>query len=59
MLINPLTYGVAAIRQGLYLRGSIATQELASLPVCMATISAFAALTFWASAFAVKHHTRM
>src|SRR5262249_42133514 len=35
MLANPLTYGVAALRQGLYIEGSIATRELASIPVCI------------------------
>ena len=59
MLMNPLTYGVAAIRQCLYLHGSVSTQELASLPVCMTVIVIFATLTLWASASAVKHHTRM
>jgi ABC-2 type transport system permease protein len=59
MMMNPLTYGVAAIRQGLYLRGNISTQELVSLPVCMMIIVIFSALTLWASASAVKHHTKM
>lgn len=59
MLINPLTYGLAAVRQGMYFSGSVATQELAPLPVCMAIIIAFAALTLWASASAVNHHRNM
>jgi len=54
MLANPLTYGVAALRQGLYLEGSIATRELASIPVCLAVITAFAAVTLLLSSFAVS-----
>ncbi len=58
MMFNPLTYGVAAIRQGLYLNGNISTQELPSLPVCMIIIVVFAVATLWASGSAVKHYSK-
>ena len=54
MMANPLTYGVAALRQGLYLDGHVATQELASLPVCIFITAAFAIITFLSSAFTVR-----
>ena len=54
MMLNPLTYGVAAIRQGLYLHGSIATQELVPLPHCLIIITLFALMTFLFSAAVVR-----
>lgn len=54
MMANPLTYGVAAIRQALYLHGNIATMELSSLPVCIIVISLFALLMLILSSFTVN-----
>ena len=59
MMANPLTYGVAAIRQALYLHGNIATQELSSLPVCIIIISLFAILTLVASSFTVNIQSKI
>ena len=53
MRFNPLTYGVAALRQGLYLNGHTVTNELASLPVSFIIILAFALTMFVASTAAV------
>lgn len=54
MQFNPLTYGVAALRHALYLNGSIATQDIASLPVSLAVIVLFASATLIASSLAVR-----
>jgi len=54
MRFNPLTYGVAALRHALYLNGSIATQDIASLPVSLAVIALFACAMFIASSLTVR-----
>jgi ABC-2 type transport system permease protein len=59
MLANPLTYGVAALREGLYLDGSIATRELASIPVCLTVITLFAAAMLVFSSFAVSRQSKV
>lgn len=58
MRINPLSYGVAALRQGLYLEGHIATNELAPLPINIAIIICFAVGMYIISTFGVKHIQR-
>lgn len=58
MIVNPLTYGIAALRQGMYLGGSGATEELSSLPVCLLIITAFAAVMLLISAVVVKRPSR-
>ena len=40
--LNPLTYGVAALRHALYLDTSALTAELASLPFCITVVASFA-----------------
>lgn len=54
MQLNPLTYGVAALRHGLYLQGGIATQDIASLSVSMMVIVVFAGVMLIASSVAVR-----
>ena len=54
MRFNPLTYGVAALRQAFYLSGSVATQELTSLPINLGIIIFFALVGYVACAATVK-----
>lgn len=54
MQLNPLSYGVAAIRQALYLHGNAATVELWSLPFNMLIVTCFAILTLVVSAVVVR-----
>ena len=54
MMANPLSYGLAALRQGLYLDGSIVTHELAPLSVNVLITVAFALATFAISTVFVK-----
>ncbi len=46
MTINPLTYGVGALRHTLYPENQLATAYLPSLPVCLGVSVAFAAAMF-------------
>jgi len=54
MRFNPLTYGVAALRQGLYLGSHTVTRELVSLPFAFVIVLAFALTMFLASTAAVR-----
>lgn len=55
MRLNPISYGVAALRQGLYLNSNhIATQDISSLPVSVGITVIFALLTFILSAYVVR-----
>jgi ABC-2 type transport system permease protein len=54
MMVNPLSYGIASLRQALYLSGNVATHELSPLPLSLGITFAFALVTFVASAFIVK-----
>ena len=58
MIVNPLTYGIAALRHGLYLGGSTTIVEFSSLPICLFIISAFAVAMLWASGAAVKRPSK-
>ena len=58
MMINPLSYGIAALRQCLYLNGHVATQELLPLPVTGSITLAFAIIMLIASTFLVKRTER-
>jgi ABC-2 type transport system permease protein len=49
MAANPLTYGIAALRQALYLNGHIVTSDLVSFPASVLVTVAFALATFAAS----------
>ena len=59
MMFNPLSYGLAALRQGLYLDGHTATRELFSLPLNLGVIVLFALTMFAASTAAVKKPGRL
>ena len=54
MLANPLSYGVSALRQGLYLDNGAASQDIASLTVSLSITIVFAATMFALSALAVR-----
>jgi ABC-2 type transport system permease protein len=54
MLANPLSYGVSALRQGLYLDNGAASQDIASLAVSLSITIVFAATMFALSALAVR-----
>lgn len=54
MTVNPLSYGIAALRQALYLNGNVVTQELAPLPINLLVTAGFAVLTFGLSTYAVR-----
>jgi ABC-2 type transport system permease protein len=54
MQFNPLTYGVAALRHGLYLEGSIATHDLVSFWVSFLVILIFAGVMLAVSSLAVR-----
>lgn len=47
MRLNPLTYGVAALRHGLYLHDPAAVGPAPSVTVSVAVMLAFCAATFW------------
>lgn len=57
MMLNPLTYGIAALRQGLYIDGSPAVRELVSLPVSLLVSVAFSLATFCGSVAVVRADT--
>ena len=46
MAVNPLTYGVAALRQALYLQGHTGTADLAPLALNLGVTALFAAAMF-------------
>jgi ABC-2 type transport system permease protein len=50
MAVNPLTYGVAALRRVLYLHDPAATGDLPPLALCVGATVAFGAVTFLATA---------
>ena len=54
MRLNPLTYGVAALRQLLYINATLPTQELAGLIPSMIVATTFAAGAYALSAFSMK-----
>ncbi len=54
MIINPLSYGIAALREALYLQAPAPVHEFVALPVAFAVTAAFAFLTFWGSAAVVR-----
>lgn len=54
MKFNPLAYGVAAVRQALYLDGHASTQELSSFPMALAVIILFAVGSLIASSLSVR-----
>ena len=58
MRANPLSYGVAALRQGLYMHGSSSTTELAPLAVNLAVTVGFALVTFALSSLLVNSRSR-
>jgi ABC-2 type transport system permease protein len=55
MAINPLSYGMAALRRALYLGDPAAVATLAPMLPSLAVLVVFAALTFW---FATRTATR-
>ena len=57
MMINPLSYGLAALREGLYLTGNPVTAEFVSLPVAVMVTVGFALLTFTLSVVIVQKTT--
>ena len=59
MAINPLSYGIAALRQSLYLNGHVATQELLPFSVSGGITLAFAVLMFAASTIIVRKTERI
>jgi ABC-2 type transport system permease protein len=59
MRINPLSYGLDALRHALYLQRQTSTAELSSFPVSLGVTVLFAAATFIASAFIVKQTRSM
>jgi ABC-2 type transport system permease protein len=54
MMINPLSYGVAALRQGLYLQGHTGTADLTPISTNIALTIVFAISTFSLSFFIVN-----
>lgn len=54
MIINPLSYGVDAVRQALYLDASPTAQAYPSLPFSLLVTALFAVVTLLASASAVR-----
>ena len=57
MKLNPLSYGLAALRHGLYLRDPARGTEMPSLPVSLAVTAAFSALTLVAALVMVRGRT--
>lgn len=58
MIFNPLTYGVAALRHGLYAEGHVATVGLVPFSVSMLVVAAFAIVSFAVSSSTVKRGRR-
>jgi ABC-2 type transport system permease protein len=58
MMANPLTYGVAALRQALYLHGHTGTADLAPLGVNLGVTLAFALVTFAGSTLLVNQRAK-
>lgn len=58
MSMNPLSYGVEAVREALYLGSNGGTQELGSLEMCLSVTAGFAVLSLVASAFIVARPSR-
>jgi ABC-2 type transport system permease protein len=56
MDVNPLTYGMSALRQTLYPGGSPQAEGLPSLPLSLAVTTLFAAVTFFVSTVFVRRH---
>ena len=54
MAFNPLSYGIAALRQALYLNGHIVTRDLSPLPINFLVMVGFAVLTFCLSTYLVR-----
>lgn len=54
MMCNPLSYGVAALRQGLYMQGHTGTSDLTPLSVNLAITVGFAIMTFILSSLIVN-----
>lgn len=57
MQLNPLSYGIASLRQALYFNGHIATQELTPLSFNLFIVVAFAGLMLYLSATSVRKKT--
>jgi ABC-2 type transport system permease protein len=58
MRLNPLTYGVEAVREALYLGSNGGTQELGSWELCLTVTAVFALLSLVASAIVVARPSR-
>jgi ABC-2 type transport system permease protein len=56
IMVNPLTYGVAALRRALYLDVPKMTNDLPSLAVCMSITILFGLLAFGATTWAAGRH---
>lgn len=58
MQANPITYGVAALRQGLYMRGHTGTADLGPLALNLGVTLLFALTTFTLSALLVNRRAK-
>jgi ABC-2 type transport system permease protein len=58
MMANPLSYGIAALRQALYLGSQTQVQEFVSLPTAVIMTIVFAVATFVASTILVRYTER-
>ena len=58
MTINPLAYGVSALRQGLYLNGTESIRDIASLPMALLVSGAFSLAMYWISVAQVSARSR-
>jgi len=58
MILNPLSYGVEAVREALYLGSNGGTQELGSWEMCLVVTAGFAVLSLAVSAFVVARPSR-
>ncbi len=54
MQLNPISYGIAALRQALYFNGHVATQELTPLSLNLFIVFVFAAVMLYLSAVSVR-----
>ena len=54
MMLNPLSYGIVALREALYLAAPVPVREFASLPVSLSVSVAFALATFLISVAIVR-----
>ena len=54
MAVNPLSYGIASLRQCFYLDGHVTTVELAPLPINLLVMAGFALIMFYFSASSVR-----